>query len=97
MILFIWKQNTVKWVCIVLVEVYVICGWGSVVDPLHFDADPDADPYHTDPDPDSSYNPVRIRILIFILCWSGFLFDADPTFHPDADPDPNPNFQIVLK
>jgi hypothetical protein len=32
-----------------------------------------------------------IRIIIFILCGSGFLFyaDADPdaTFHPDADLD----------
>jgi hypothetical protein len=49
---------------------------GSVVDPHHFDADPDKDPdstygYHPDADPDSD-----------------FLFGADPypTFHPDADP-----------
>ncbi len=38
------------------------------------------------------------RILIIILCGSGswFLFDADPdpTFHPDADPDEDPSFQI---
>ncbi len=79
------KYSEVR-VCIVLVEVYVIYGWGSVVDPHHIDADPD-----------SSYRPVRIRILIFILCWSGFLFDADPTFHPNADPDSNPSFQLVLK
>jgi hypothetical protein len=55
----------------------------SVVDPHHFNADPDADPdfiYHPDADP-----------------YSDFLFDADPaahpdsTFHPDADQDPNPD------
>jgi hypothetical protein len=38
---------------------------------------------------------MRIQILIFILCetgfGSGFLFNADPdpTFHPDVDPDPD--------
>jgi hypothetical protein len=39
---------------------------------------------------------MRIRIRILILCGSGFLFDAhmdaDPTFHPGADPDPEPSF-----
>ncbi len=49
---------------------------------------------------------MRIRILIFICCGSGFylmrirmLFDADPdlTFHPAADPDPypDPSFHIL--
>jgi hypothetical protein len=33
-----------------------------------------------------------MRILIIILCGSGFLFDA--TFHPGADPDPDPSLQI---
>jgi hypothetical protein len=38
---------------------------------------------------------MRIQIHIFILCGSGNLFnaDADPTFHPDADPDQDPSFQ----
>jgi hypothetical protein len=34
---------------------------------------------------------LRFQILIFILCGSGFLFDAGPdldlTFHSDQDPD----------
>ncbi len=40
---------------------------------------------------------MQIRILIFIWCGSGFLFDADPGFQTDADPrgcdpeaDPDP-------
>jgi hypothetical protein len=45
---------------------------------------------------------MQIRIQIFILCVSGFIFnsdaglDPDPTFHPDADPDsdPDPSFHI---
>ncbi len=41
---------------------------------------------------------MRNRIYIFIWCGSGsgFLYDADsdPTFHPDAEPDPIPSFQI---
>ena len=41
-----------------------------------------------------------IQILIFIWwrsgCGSGFFLnaDADSTFHPNADPDPDPSFQI---
>jgi hypothetical protein len=52
---------------------------------------------------------MRIRIMNFIWCGSGFwcLFDeypdptyqpdadSDPTFHPDADPDPS--FQIKVQ
>jgi hypothetical protein len=41
----------------------------QVVDPPHFDADPDADPYstyHPDADPDRLITLMRIRILIFI-------------------------------
>jgi hypothetical protein len=41
---------------------------------------------------------MRIRIQI-LLCGSvsGFLIaaDADPTFHPDADPDPDPTFHLM--
>jgi hypothetical protein len=56
----------------------LIFGFGSVVDPYHLVADPEADPdstYHPDADPDSTYDP-----------------DADPdtTYHPDADPDQTP-------
>ncbi len=61
----------------------------SVVDPHHFDADPDGDP-------DSTYHP---------WCGSGFrfLFDADPdanpdsTFHHEADPDPDPDPSFQIK
>ncbi len=37
---------------------------------------------------------LRNRILTFIWCGSGFLFDADPdpTLHLDSDPDPDPSF-----
>jgi hypothetical protein len=39
----------------------------SVVDPRHFDADPDADPiYHFDADPDADPDFYLMRILIFI-------------------------------
>jgi hypothetical protein len=56
-----------------------------LVDPHHFDVDPNADStYHPDADPDSD-----------------FLFeadpDADPNFHSDADPDPDPSFKKRLK
>ncbi len=40
----------------------------SIVDPPHFDADPDADPdstYHPEADPDSAITLMRILILIF--------------------------------
>jgi hypothetical protein len=55
----------------------------SVVDPHHFDADPDSTD-HPDADPDPN---------------SDFLFgaDPDPTFHSDADPDSNPSFKKRLK
>jgi hypothetical protein len=33
-------------------------------------------------------DPEWMRIRISIL-----LFDADPTFHPDADPDPDPSLR----
>jgi hypothetical protein len=39
----------------------------SVVDPHHFDADPDVDPdstLHPDADPDSYFYLMRIRILL---------------------------------
>ncbi len=46
----------------------------SVVDPHHFDADPDADPdstYHPDADPEANPNSdfylTRIRIHVFTL------------------------------
>jgi hypothetical protein len=63
----------------------------SVVDPPHFDADPDST-YHPDADPDSAITLMRIRILIFF-----FYADPDPTFHPYADPDPDPGFKKRLK
>ncbi len=59
----------------------------SVVDPHHFDLDPDST-YHPDADPDPEI-------------W--FLFDADvdadpdSTFHPDADPDPDPDPSFQIK
>jgi hypothetical protein len=34
-------------------------------------------------DPDSTYHPDAADLD------SDFLFDAGPTFHPDADPDPS--------
>ncbi len=39
---------------------------------------------------------MRNRILIFIWWGLGFLFhvDPDPTFHPAADPDSDPRFQV---
>jgi hypothetical protein len=40
---------------------------GSVVDPHHLDADPDADPdstYHPDADPDSDFYLMQIRIRL---------------------------------
>jgi hypothetical protein len=71
----------------------------SVVDPHHVDADPDS--HHPYADPDSDFYFMRIRILILCGSESGFLFDAyadlDPTFHPDADTnlDPDPSYQIM--
>ncbi len=67
--------------------------------PHHVDADPDS-LHHLDADPDSDFYLMRIQILI--LCGSGsrLLFDVyadlDPTFHPDADTDldPDPSYQI---
>jgi hypothetical protein len=50
------------------------------MDPHHFDVDPDAD---------SGFYLMCIRMRIQI-----FLFDVYPTFHPDANPDPDPSFQL---
>ncbi len=50
------------------------------MDPHHLDAYPDADPESTyQPDADQNF-----ILFYFILC------GPDPTFHPDADPDPDP-------
>ncbi len=64
--------------------------WGdyvadSVVDPHHFNADPDPDPAcHFDADPDITF-PFDADA------------DSDPTFHSYADPDPEPSFQIKVQ
>jgi hypothetical protein len=56
----------------------------SVVDPQHFDADPDST-YHPDADPDSDFlfdvDPDK---------------DTYPTFHPHEDPVPDPSFKKGL-
>jgi hypothetical protein len=41
--------------------------------------------YHPDADTDSDFYLMRIWI---------FIADPDPTFHPDADPYPDPSIQI---
>jgi hypothetical protein len=51
----------------------------SVVDPHHFDADPDPDldsTYHPDAYPDADLDA-----------------DLDPTFHPDGDPEQDPSLK----
>jgi hypothetical protein len=59
----------------------------SVVDPQHFDADPDST-YHPVADPDSVFLFVADPDSVFL-----FVADPDPTFHPDADSDPDPSFK----
>jgi hypothetical protein len=46
----------------------------------------DLDPHHIEADPDSTYHSDAD---------SDILFDADsvPTFHPDADTNPDPSFK----
>ncbi len=70
-------------------------GETSVVDPHHFDADPDANrdhAFHYDADPDPTFPSDADADADLDPT---FHFDADPgpAFHFDADPDPNPAFQ----
>ncbi len=53
---------------------------------------PSPDPHRVDADPVITYTLMRIRILIFL-----FDADPDPTFHPDAGPDPDLGFKKKLK
>ncbi len=81
--------------------------WGrtcSVVDPHHFDADPDPT-YHFDAEPDMDPDSwflfdadpefylthffTRMQIRILILIWSWFLFDADADPGSQNDEDPD--------
>jgi hypothetical protein len=45
--------------------------------------------YHPEADQDQDFHLMRMRNL--------YHADPDPTFNPDAVPDPDPNFQIRLK
>jgi hypothetical protein len=46
--------------------------------------------HHLDLDPDSDFYLMRIWMWMWIFLNA----DADPTFHPNADPDLDPSFQI---
>ncbi len=50
-------------------------------------------PHHVDADPDSTYQPDVDPDSEFFYGDPDFFY-ADPAFYPDADPDPDPSFQI---
>jgi hypothetical protein len=37
---------------------------------------------------------IRIALMRILICGCLFYTDPDPTFHPDAEPDPGPSYQI---
>ncbi len=61
----------------------------SVVDLHHVDADQDST-YHPDEDPNADPYFYLMRIQIFFDA----IVDFYPTFHQDADPDPDHRLQI---
>jgi hypothetical protein len=56
--------------------------WHSLVDPPHFNTDPDLT-YYPDADLD----------LDSFFFDADAVLDPYPTFHPDSNPDPDPSFQ----
>jgi hypothetical protein len=80
---------------------------GSVVDPHHFDADPDADPlfylmriripiFHPEADPyrDPSFQ-IKAQTLDKVLKQAHIQYILACHLQIDADPDPDPDFYLM--
>ncbi len=86
---------------------YLVIAGGSVVDPHHFDADPDSTYYpDADPDPDPSLQVktqtlekvlTQAHIPYILACNQQIDEDPDPVpdtaYHFDADLDADPGYQ----